>query len=137
MDNTTTWRARRMYWGRENCFTPYISAGDTARVLCFMNLSGAYGGYAGQEEAEKDARTMAAAQDLRGALECVQALGMDPEEGERIIAKHGGPEAPEFSEEPEDADPVREQIEMRDHEKRVRAWVDAKVAAALRRAEEG
>ena len=57
--------ARRAYFGATgDKFTPYVSAGDTAKVLCFMNLSGAYQGFAGQDIAEADARLFAASAEL-------------------------------------------------------------------------
>lgn len=63
------WLARRMYRGFSEKYTPYVSAGDTSKVLCFMNISGAYGGFSGQEQAEADARLIAAAPELLEALE--------------------------------------------------------------------
>lgn len=34
--------------------TPYISDGDSARILFYINLSGAYGGNAGADQAQSD-----------------------------------------------------------------------------------
>ena len=63
------WNSRRQYLGGEGKFTPYVSQGDSAKVLCFMNLSGAYNGYYEQDQAEADAKLIAAAPDLLAALE--------------------------------------------------------------------
>lgn len=67
------WNSRRQYLGGEGKFTPYVSQGDSAKVLCFMNLSGAYNGYYGQDQAEADAKLIAAAPDLIVALEQIVA----------------------------------------------------------------
>ena len=83
---------------------PYVSAGDTAKVLCFMNLSGAYNGNAGIPQAQADARLIASAPELLEALwgcleaETVssQAVGTDKarhyahEKARRAIAKAEG-----------------------------------------------
>ena len=62
------WFAGRAHFGLSGDYTPLVRAGDTARVLCLMNLSGAYNGYAGKEQAEADARLMAASPDMLPAL---------------------------------------------------------------------
>lgn len=51
-----------------------VSDGDTARVLFWMNLSGAYGGNKNLEQAFKDAMVMAAGFDLLAALKSVTEL---------------------------------------------------------------
>lgn len=56
--------ARRKYFGSSDSFTPYVSDGDSSKVLFFMNLSGAYGGFKGVEQAEADAKLFAQAPDL-------------------------------------------------------------------------
>jgi len=71
-DTSEKWLCRRRHFGDAGGFTPYISFGDSARVLCFMNLSGAYNGYAGQDQAEADARLMASAPELYSALAAAQ-----------------------------------------------------------------
>ena len=48
--------ARTAHFGPSGNGTPYISDGDTARVLFFVNLSGAYNGNARIEEANNDMR---------------------------------------------------------------------------------
>ena len=54
-------KAGRAYFGGSSAqYTPKITAGDSARVLCFLNLSGAYNGYAGLPQADADARRLAA-----------------------------------------------------------------------------
>lgn len=65
------WLARRKYESsnRQEAWAPYISDGDSERVLCYMNLSGAYNGYAGNERAMADARIMAAAPELLEAIQ--------------------------------------------------------------------
>jgi hypothetical protein len=76
--------ARRMHNSANENFTPYISDGDTARVLCFFNLSGAYDGYA---EADSDAAIIAHRVNIHNELlaalnECemlLSTLGLSPE----------------------------------------------------------
>jgi hypothetical protein len=79
-DTSKQWMVKRSYYGGEG-YTPYISDGDSARVLCFMNLSGAYNGYAGKEQAEADARLMAAAPEM---LEVLKEI-MSWEENEQAL----------------------------------------------------
>jgi len=56
------------FFGGSDVGTPYVGEKNTDRVLCFMNLSGAYGGNAGVEEARRDAKKLAAAPTLLAAL---------------------------------------------------------------------
>jgi len=78
------WRARRMYYGSSDNYSPYVSDGDTARVLFFMNISGAYGGFAGKVEAENDAqhivRCVNSHDDLLSALETL----LESVEGKKV-----------------------------------------------------
>lgn len=75
------WLARQRHEGSSNNYTPYVSDGDTARVLFFMNLSGAYGGFAGREEAWKDARLIA------GAVNLVRTIARMTYDGEEMAGK--------------------------------------------------
>lgn len=45
---------REFFFGPSGKGTPGISFGDTAAVMCFANLSGAYNGYADIERARAD-----------------------------------------------------------------------------------
>lgn len=56
--------ARRKFFGGRDVGTPYVSDGDSARVLCFMNLSGAYDGNTRADEAMADATLFAASPEL-------------------------------------------------------------------------
>lgn len=62
------WLNRTQHFGASGVGTPYVSAGDTAMVLCYMNLSGAYGGNKDVDRANADARLIAAAPELLAAL---------------------------------------------------------------------
>lgn len=81
------WLARKMHFGPSGRFTPAVSDGNSARVLCFMNLSGAYGGYVGTDEAFKDAQVMAAAKELLAAVKVCR----DAEMCRRADLKPGSP----------------------------------------------
>ena len=48
-------RTASMYFSASSSGSPYISDGDSARVLFFFNLSGAYNGKARLDEAKQDA----------------------------------------------------------------------------------
>ncbi len=65
------WFARKMHFGSSGNGTPFVSAGDTSKVLFFMNLSGAYGGFTGEKIAMNDARLSAAAPDMLEALQLI------------------------------------------------------------------
>ena len=85
----TDLRVRTAHHGPSGDGTPYISDGDTARVLCFMNLSGAYGGFAGADQARQDALAMAAgpkAIALLIRLESADNYG-DPIDGANAMAE--------------------------------------------------
>lgn len=69
--------ARQMHFGASGQGTPYVSYGDSARVLFFMNLSGAYNGYAGKDQAMADAKLFSAAPDLLAALQSLDAIGLE------------------------------------------------------------
>lgn len=66
--------SRESYFGPSGKGTPAVSHGDTAAIMCWLNLSGAYGGYAGLERARADARLIAAAPDLLAALEALLSV---------------------------------------------------------------
>ncbi len=92
--------ARVMHHGASGCGTPYVSDGDTARVLFFMNLSGAYDGCAGLEQAMADARMFAGAQDMLAALEalvrrCAFVTSPELDVARAVIARVRGAEAPQ------------------------------------------
>lgn len=80
-----SWLFGRKYFGKS--YTPYISDGDSARVLCFMNLSGAYNGFAGVEEAEKDAKKMAAALELYEACKAIMDDVTDSDTAFKMVYK--------------------------------------------------
>jgi len=61
-------RTASMHFGPSGNGTPYISDGDSARVLFFFNLSGAYNGYARIDEAKYDARYIVRAVNNHEAL---------------------------------------------------------------------
>lgn len=81
------WLARKRFGSADGHFTPYVSDGDSARFLFFMNLSGAYDGYAGCEQANDDAQLICRAvnshEALVGALEaaksCIVRMADDDE----------------------------------------------------------
>lgn len=83
------WLARRAHFGSSGDYTPYVSAGDSAKVLCFMNLSGAYGGYAGKTQAEADSRLFAASPDLLAELRKAESFiaGFEGDELQEGIAE--------------------------------------------------
>lgn len=69
----TDLRVRDHHFGPSGEGTPAITDGDSSRVLCFMNLSGAYNGYAGVDQARQDARQMAAGPKLLAFLREIRA----------------------------------------------------------------
>ena len=93
----TDLRVRTAHHGPSGDGTPYISDGDTARVLCFMNLSGAYGGFAGADQARQDALAMAAGPKL---LALMKRMLDNPSYGQR----------PEFEDAAEEARALIDQI---------------------------
>jgi len=64
--------ARKAFFGQSQNYHPYVSDGDSARVLFYMNLSGAYDGFAGMEQAMVDAVLFSRAPGLLAA--CKYAL---------------------------------------------------------------
>lgn len=74
-------RTATKHYGPSDRGTPYISDGDSARVLFFFNMSGAYGGYAGSKQAKDDAAFIVRATNnhalLIGALESLLAYEDD------------------------------------------------------------
>lgn len=61
-------RVAEAHFGASGKGTPYISDGDSARVLFFFNLSGAYNGNERHQEAKDDAAYIANAVNNHNAL---------------------------------------------------------------------
>lgn len=84
---------RAAHFGASGKGVPYISDGDSARVLFFFNLSGAYNGNERLEEAKADARIIAhranTQPELLSALECELALDAPYDLGQAIFKRHG------------------------------------------------
>lgn len=72
MKHPKTLRASVRHFGGGSPGTPYISDGDSARVLFFFNMSGAYDGNVGFEQARADADEIARRYNCHEAL--VEAL---------------------------------------------------------------
>jgi hypothetical protein len=87
--------ARKMHFGPSGNGSPYISDGDTARVLCFANLSGAYNGTAGASQAHVDMQTIAHRVNVHDELVEVLAhirrcVRLDPASGQGFVQIHEG-----------------------------------------------
>lgn len=66
------WKARMTYYGSESQGTPAVSHGDTSAFMCWLNLSGAYGGYKEIDRAKADASLIAAAPEIYATLQAVR-----------------------------------------------------------------
>lgn len=76
------WLVRTSHFDSSGHGTPAISHGDTSAFMCWLNLSGAYNGYAGLDRAKADANLIAAAPQLYDALEnALSWLSSYPGEG--------------------------------------------------------